>query len=58
MIDINELRIDGNDFAKAISENADETDKRDMLLVLAGLKLAKTVNKVVSKNDKPEKEVS
>lgn len=54
MVDINELRIEGNDFAKAVSENADESDKRDMLLVLAGIKLAKTINKVARDDDKPD----
>lgn len=55
MVDINELRVEGSDFAKAVSENADESDKRDMLLVLAGIKLAKTINKVDREGDKPEK---
>lgn len=55
MVDINELRVEGNNFAKAVSENADESDKRDMLLVLAGIKLARTINKVARDEDKPDK---
>ena len=55
MVDINEVRVEGSDFAKAVSENADESDKRDMLLVLAGIKLAKTINKVDREGDRPEK---